>query len=184
MSIQHQIIEFTNKHTVDNVIADNQLNAEFLELFHQIFEYYPECSTCGMMAGEYDKLKRWANGKLNYTPKSMANFILKKGRQVYVRSIGNMVTEFNLTDRTALIMLREAKGNINNFETAPENWEELLVELEKAPIPEIEAFTTESAEPTIVTEEVVEQTTEQIAEEVTKVEQTTEAPKQKFQKRK
>lgn len=183
MSIQDQIIEFTNSHNINKVIAHEDLNAEFLQLFYSVFEYYPACSTCGDLAVDYEKLKRWANGKLNYTPKSMANFILKEGRQVYVRSIGNYVTQYNLTDRTALIMLRESKGNIINFEKAPEDWEQMLVEFESQPIPEIEAFITESAEPTIVTEEVVEQVTEHVVEESNQEAPSTETPKQKFQKR-
>lgn len=180
MTIQEQIIEFTNKNRVQKVIANENSNAEFLQLFYQVFEYYPPCTTCGDLAVEYDKLVKWANGKLNFTPRSMANFTLKKDKQIYVRSIGNYVTEFNLTDRMALIMLRESKQNINNFESYPEDWEELLTELEKSPIPEIESFTTEDFEPTIVTEEgtTEEGTTNEVVEET-----TNEVPKSKFQKR-
>ena len=190
MSIQDQIIEFTNKNKIHKVIANETSNAEFLQLFYEVFEYYPACTTCGDLAVEYDKLLKWANGKLNYTPKSMANFTLKKDRQVYVRSLQNMVTEFNLTDRVALIMLRESKQNINNFETVPENWEELVVDLDSQPIPEIEAITLQSEEVSTVTEvveETTEQTSEQAVEEVvqeSKAEETpAEGPKSKFQKR-
>lgn len=62
---------------------------------------------------------------LKTKPMNNGQFKLKKGKVLMSHGAHQIITESNLTDDKALLLLKESPGSIKFFETFPENWEEL-----------------------------------------------------------
>ncbi|CAB4152510.1 hypothetical protein UFOVP606_13 [uncultured Caudovirales phage] len=58
--------------------------------------------------------------------KKMAQFKLKKDKLITLHGMSDAVTFNNCTDEKAIALLKLHKGHIKNFESYPQNWEQIV----------------------------------------------------------
>jgi len=107
------------------IIVDSKTRKEFLDLYLQtIGKNFDGCVGCsGNVSKALQELKK-ENAKTENIMTKEKKYSLKSGAQIYFRSINSVVTEQNLTDEVARLMLRGASKLINQFETFPSDWKE------------------------------------------------------------
>lgn len=68
-----------------------------------------------------------SDSKINQLKLSMeSKFKLKKGTLIMLHGIDMQISEANLTDEKAMMLLKKYPAHIYSFETYPENWKELI----------------------------------------------------------
>ena len=73
-----------------------------------------------------------SDSKINQLKISMeSKFKLKKGKLIMLHGIDMQITEANLTDEKALMLLKKYPAHISSFEVFPENWQELTTDKPK-----------------------------------------------------
>lgn len=104
-----------------NNTANNKKKKLLRQLYYELFnQRIRNCSTCIIEA--YFKIKQLTNLKT----KIMTQFKLKAGKQIQKHGQRNVITNANLTDETAIDLLKSNKGYKKFFEEMPSNWLELV----------------------------------------------------------
>lgn len=98
-----------------------------------------------------------SDSKINQIKKSMeSKFKLKKGKLIMLHGIEMQISEANLTDEKALMLLKKFPSHINSFEVYPENWQELILDKKPKKAQVIEEVAPDKDEE-IATEKIIEE---------------------------
>jgi hypothetical protein len=108
-------------HSFDDIKADAELITDLFKLYKAAFGLDP-CSTCQKDHENY--YKRLIEAENIFLQMEKGKYLLKKNTLLTIRGKHINVSNFNLTDKLAIELLKENKSRIKYFERYPENWEE------------------------------------------------------------